>query len=176
MVKSMSMNEGEVQVSAAGAERIPTLEPLWAAMHEHHSAMQDAVAPTRPVEESWRLRKAQYEEWLSSDDALLLIAERGGDPIGYAVVRFGPGAATWDIGERVAEIESLSVATDARGSGIGTLLMDAVRAATRDRGAERLFVGVAHANSGALRFYEREGFAPFYVLLMEASDRPEGGP
>jgi ribosomal protein S18 acetylase RimI-like enzyme len=169
------MNEAEVQISTAGAERIPALEPLWAAMHEHHSLMQDAVAPTRPVEESWRLRKAQYEEWLSSEDALLLIAERGGDPIGYAMVRFGPGAATWDIGERLAEIESLSVAPDARGGGIGALLMDAVRAATRDAGAERLFAGVAHANSGALRFYEREGFAPFYILLMESSDRSDDG-
>jgi ribosomal protein S18 acetylase RimI-like enzyme len=169
------MTDGEVHVSTAGPERIPALEALWAAMHEHHSSMEDAVAPTRPVEESWRLRKAQYEEWLSSEDALLLIAERGGDPIGYAVVRFGPGAATWDIGERVAEIESLSVATGARGGGIGALLMDAVRAAARDRGAERLFVGVAHANSGALRFYEREGFKPFYVLLMEASGRPDDG-
>ena len=169
------MNDGEVHVSIAGPERIPTLEPLWAAMHEHHSAMQDAVAPTRPVEDSWRLRKAQYEEWLSSEDTLLLIADRGGDPIGYAVVRFGPGAATWDIGERIAEVESLSVARGARGRGIGTLLMDAVRAAARDRGAERLFVGVAHANSGALRFYEREGFAPFYVVLMGAADSSESG-
>jgi ribosomal protein S18 acetylase RimI-like enzyme len=165
------VNDADVQIIRAGPERIPDLEPLWAAMHQHHSSMQDDVAPTRPLEDSWLIRKAQYEEWLADEDTVLLIAERGGRAAGYAVLRFGPGAATWDVGDRLAEIESLSVAADARGAGIGGALMAAVRDAARDGGAERLFVGVAHANTGALRFYEREGFKPFYVELMERSGR-----
>jgi ribosomal protein S18 acetylase RimI-like enzyme len=28
-----------------------------------------------------------------------------------------------------------------------------------------VLVGVAHTNEDALRFYEREGFKPFYVLM-----------
>jgi len=27
-------------------------------------------------------------------------------------------------------------------------------------------VGVAHTNAAAIRFYEREGFVPFYVLML----------
>jgi hypothetical protein len=33
-------------------------------------------------------------------------------------------------------------------------------------------VAVAHANAGALRFYAREGFAPFYVLLLDRPGEP----
>jgi GNAT superfamily N-acetyltransferase len=79
------------------------------------------------------------------------------------MLRFMGGASTWDIGERVAEIESLSVLESERGQGVGARLVSAAR----DLGADRLLVSVVHANVGALRFYEREGFRPFYVLLME---------
>jgi hypothetical protein len=30
-----------------------------------------------------------------------------------------------------------------------------------------VFVAVAHANADAIRFYERGGFAPFYVLMVK---------
>jgi ribosomal protein S18 acetylase RimI-like enzyme len=29
-------------------------------------------------------------------------------------------------------------------------------------------VGVAHTNADAIRFYEREGFKPFYVLMLRS--------
>jgi ribosomal protein S18 acetylase RimI-like enzyme len=62
------------------------------------------------------------------------------------------GPATWDVGERVAELESLSVAADARSQEVGTLLLGAAREVARRAGAERLQVGVAHANANAARF------------------------
>ena len=157
----------DTQIVRAGPERIGDLEPLWAALHAHHSSMQDALTETRPLEDSWRIRKAQYEEWLAGGDAVLLIAEQGGRPVGYAVVSVGHGPATWDLGERAGELETLSVLEDARGAGVGGLLVAAARDVGRERGAERMFVGVAHTNEGALRFYEREGFMPFYVTLVD---------
>ena len=87
------------------------------------------------------------------------------------MLRLEPGAATWDIGERVAEIESLSVAESARGTGVGAQLMQAARELAHELGAERLLVSVVHANTGALRFYAREGFSPFYLLML-SDDAP----
>jgi GNAT superfamily N-acetyltransferase len=165
----------ELVVTSAGVDRVAALEPLWAAMHAAHAAMADAVAPVRPVGESWRRRRAQYEEWLAAGDTRLLVAEHAGEPVGYAVVRAQHGAATWDIGERVAELESLSVVEARRGEGIGQRLMAAAREAADELGAHRLLVSVVHANEAALRFYTREGFSPFYVLLMESTARPSGG-
>jgi ribosomal protein S18 acetylase RimI-like enzyme len=156
----------DVRVVPAGSERIPELQDLWTAMYEHHAGLPDLPRP-RSLHTSWQRRRRQYEEWLAGTDAQLLIAERGGTPVGYALLRLAPGPPTWDIGERVAELESLSVAADARSEGVGASLVAAARVAARKAGAERLVVSVAHANAAALRFYEREGFQPFYVLLAE---------
>jgi GNAT superfamily N-acetyltransferase len=153
-----------VRVVRAGAERIPELEGLWAAMQRHHASLPD-VPQTRSVETSWQRRKQQYEDWLAGEQAHLFIAESDSGPVGYAVLLFDPGPPTWDVGERVAELESLSVAADARSMGVGATLVAAARAAAHEAGAEQLLVAVVHSNAAALRFYEREGFRPFYVLL-----------
>ena len=155
------------RVSEAGAERIDELEPLWAALHSHHSKIGESVAPRRELADSWRRRRAQYERWLVTGEAQLLIAERDGEAVGYAVLRVEQGPATWDVGERVAELESLAVLASARGQGVGTMLVAAAREQARSRAATRMSVGVAHSNADALRFYAREGFEPFYVQLLD---------
>ncbi len=158
----------DVRVTNVGSERVDELEPLWAAMHAHHASLA-RLPPTRPFSDSWRRRRDQYWRWLEEGQAQLLIAERGGSAVGYAMLRFDAGPPTWDVGDHVAELESLSVAGGERGAGIGAMLVAAAREAARQAGAERLFVSVAHANVAALRFYERHGFEPFYVQLIERS-------
>ena len=84
----------------------------------------------------------------------------------------GAGAATWDLGDTVAEIESLSVLAAERGSGVGAALMEAGRRWALEHGAGTILVGLAHTNVGAKRFYEREGFTPFYLdMVLDLSPR-----
>jgi GNAT superfamily N-acetyltransferase len=160
-----------VRVVEAGADRIPEIEPLWRALYEHHREIATGVAGVRPFEDTWRRRRRQYEGWLAGDDAMILLAERDGRAVGYAALTVGPGPATWDLGERVVELETLSVLADERGSGVGAALLDASRRWARERGARTIGVGLAHTNEGARRFYERAGFTPFYVELVLDLDR-----
>ena len=157
---------GDVRILEAGAERIAELEPLWRALYEHHREIAGGVADVRPFEETWRRRRGQYREWLEGDDAALLLGERDGRVIGYAAITVGPGPATWDIGERVAELETLAVLAEERGSGAGAGLFQAARRWAVGRGAGSIGVGLAHTNDGARRFYEREGFTPFYLEMV----------
>src|SRR5439155_12328089 len=124
------------------------------------------MPPVRSLDDSWDYRKRQYLDWLSQDGYTLLLAERGGELIGYAVVSLGEGAATWAIGERTADIETLSVLESERGNGVGRALTAAAADVASEAGASAVLVGVAHSNEGAIRFYEREGFEPFYVSLI----------
>jgi GNAT superfamily N-acetyltransferase len=127
------------RIVRAGPERIPELEPLWRALYEHHRAIAEGVAGVRPYEDTWKQRRGQYRDWLTGDgDAVLLLADRDGRAVGYAMLTAGPGAATWNLGDRVVEIETLS----------------------------SVAVGLAHTNEGARRFYEREGFTPFYLDMV----------
>src|SRR5919201_4925439 len=144
----------DLRIVDGGPERIPDLEPLWRALYEHHRAIAEGVAGVRPFEDTWRQRRGQYEGWLSGDEAVLLIAERDGRAVGYAMLTAGAGAATWDLGERVAEIETLSVLAEERGSGVGAALTEAGRRWAVEQGARTIAVGLAHTHVGARRFYE----------------------
>lgn len=142
------------------------LESLWHALRDHHVTLPEMLPP-RTREESWAVRRRTYEDWLAKDGYTLLLAERNGEPIGYSVVAVSEDLpATWDVGDRIAEIETLSVLESERGSGVGQALTDAAVRTAREAGVEAVFVGVAHSNEGAIRFYEREGFAPFYALMV----------
>ena len=146
-------------------DEIDRLAPLWRALRNHHATLA-AMPPVRSLEDSWEHRKAQYQNWLSREGYTLLVAERGGELIGYAMVSLNEGAATWDLGEQTAEIETLSVLESERGSGVGRALTKAAADVATDAGARTVAVGVAHTNADAIRFYEREGFEPFYVLML----------
>lgn len=172
-----------ISIARAGQERLEELEPLWRALYEHHAEVGRGVAPVRSLADSWRHRRAEYEAWLGAGESVLLLAERDGRAIGYAMVKPGPGAATWDLGERGLEIETLAVLAEERGAGAGHALMEAAVEVARESGAEFISVGLVHTNEGAYRFYEREGFTRFYVTMVRTvngearggSESPGGG-
>lgn len=110
-------------------EEIDAVEPLWNALQEHHSRITPSLAgraPKRDLGDAWRLRRAKYERWLEDPEAFFVIAERRDRPIGYAFVTVGPGYAGWQTGDRLAELETLSVLPEHRGDGVGTALLECV--------------------------------------------------
>ncbi len=141
------------------------IEPLWNALREHHSSVTPELGDPRPRRESWRRRRCQYEGWLAGPDAFLLLAERGGEQLGYAMVQVREGSPTWPVSERAGEIETLSVLPSERGNGTGSALLDAVRKELGERGIAELSLHVMHTNGDAMRFYERHGFEPYAVWV-----------
>lgn len=159
----------EPTIREAGAEAIELLEPLWIAMHEHHMSCAPAAAeavPFRSPPESWKHRRQRYEKWLSGPDSFLLLAERDGRAVGYAVVNLGGEAAVMDTGPRTAELESLSVLPELRGQGIGSMLIDAARTRLRSVGVQVWGIGVMDGNEAARRLYERHGLRSFMTELI----------
>lgn len=156
-------------VETVGVEGIDRVEALWRSMVEHHRAVVGDAIPVRATDETWPMRRAQYEQWLGAGDGVLLLAVTavGAEPDGYACVRTSPGGGpTFALGERVGELESLAVASHARGAGLGSLLIGAARERMRELGVRHWIVSVVEANAGAVRLYEREGFAPFERILV----------
>jgi ribosomal protein S18 acetylase RimI-like enzyme len=154
-------------IRRGSGDEIDRLAPLWRALRNHHATLA-AMPPVRSREDSWEHRKSQYIDWLSRDGYTLLVAERDGELIGYAVVSVNEGAATWNVGDRTAEIETLSVLESERRRGVGRALTEAAADVAAEAGAHSVAVGVAHTNAGAIHFYEREGFEPFYVLMLRS--------
>ncbi|MCG8919551.1 GNAT family N-acetyltransferase [Actinokineospora sp. PR83] len=81
--------------------------------------------------------------------AKLLLAERGGRPVGFALV--APRA-------RTLELFYLAVDPDAWGSGVGSRLLQDVEQHAREVGREVLELWVINDNERAIGVYERAGW------------------
>lgn len=79
-----------------------------------------------------------------------LVAEVGGQVAGYAAA---------SIVADIAELQRVAVTPTHRRSGLATALLDAVVAAARAEGADRLLLEVREDNHDALAFYADRSFA-----------------
>ncbi|SHN46246.1 GNAT family N-acetyltransferase [Cryptosporangium aurantiacum] len=147
----------EPKITLGRLELIDELEDLWLALHAHHQEGLPGFA-YHPPATSWRNRRAQYHHWLAHPQAFVLVAYDGPTPVGYALVEVIEGPEdTWVTGDRIAELQTLSVAPGWRGRGLGTLLLDRVDAELAARGIHDLLIAVLEGNDGAERFYQRRG-------------------
>ncbi len=153
----------ERRIVELGVRDVDLVEGLWKAMVTHHHEVGEGAWPRRDLDDSWAMRRAQYVGWLESGDAELFIVpgEDGGAPLGYACLRVESAGPTWDFGEVVGDIESLSVAAEARGQGVGSTLIEHCRERLIGLGARWWGVSVVAANARAAELYEREGFRPY---------------
>ena len=158
----------ERRVVELGAGDVDLVEGLWKEMVAHHRELTGGTYPVRDTETAWRRRREQYVEWLQGGDGHLYVvpgAGAGEAPLGYAFLRVGSSGPTWNLGDRVGDLESLSVTAAARGLGIGTLLIAHCREHLRAVGATWWSVSVVSANEGAIDLYEREGFRDFWRTM-----------
>jgi predicted GNAT family N-acyltransferase len=85
-----------------------------------------------------------------------LLLQCAGADAGTARLREHDGAA---------KVERVAVLADARGRGLGRMLMDALEAEARRRGFAEV---VLHAQEGVIAFYEKLGYAPEGERFVEA--------
>jgi len=145
-----------VEITRLGAERIPELEPVFLALHEHHGEVSPTLGgrEQRSPDEAWAFRRRRYETWLAEGGALWG-AERERAIVGYASVQLASGYAGWRTGDRIGVVETLSVLPTERGRGIGSALLDRVERELADLGVDYMLIGAVAGNEDAQRLYER---------------------
>jgi ribosomal protein S18 acetylase RimI-like enzyme len=165
-----------IEIVKGTAADIPRLEALWVAVHHVHAASMPELAPYVSDAETWAELRRHYDAIFAKPDTELLLALDGGELVGYALSHvlavhetFIPD--TWRTGERIGELESLSVLPSHRGKGIGSALLDAVDASFEARGIRDVIVGAVAGNEGALRLYQRRGFRPTWLYLSRFEGR-----
>lgn len=149
------------EIARRGADALDEIKPLWTALKNHHGACTPGMA-VREDAESWRMRRRDYEGWLSEEGAFLLLARQDGRPVGYALVRMDGAGPTWMQPDRRAIVQDIAVDAAARGGGVGRALLDRVHDET---GCDVIELTVLSANASARAFYERSGFEPFAETL-----------
>ncbi|HKZ14446.1 MAG TPA: GNAT family N-acetyltransferase [Solirubrobacterales bacterium] len=159
----------ERRIVELGVGDVDLVEGLWKELVGHHRELTDHTYPVRDTEVAWQRRRGQYIEWLEAGEGhLFLVPGEGAEqaPLGYAFLRLGSSGPTWNLGDSVGDLESLSVSAGARGLGIGTELIEHCRERLKELGATWWSVTVIADNPRAAELYEREGFRPFWTHMI----------
>jgi len=165
-----------VDLIFGGTELVNRLEPLWLSLFDHHASTGAAELPVISRDQSWPHRRRLYHELLAHADAFVLLAQRDEQPVGYVVAHVHEGADdTWPTGNRVGEIETLTVLPTERGQGLGTRLLDAAEQRLASVGARDVMLSVLVGNDDALRFYRRRDMVPVLttMLRIQPSSTPQ---
>lgn len=105
---------------------------------------------------------------IDAPDRLVLAAIRDGRVVGSLTGSITEPGDVRPI--RLANLMSMYVRPEARDGGVGSALVRAFRAWAAGKNADRLSVSAFAANLDAVRFYERNGFAPRTILLEAHTD------
>jgi ribosomal protein S18 acetylase RimI-like enzyme len=97
------------------------------------------------------------------------LIRESGRTLGYAVLCFGYGI---EYGGADAFVDDLYLVPEARGRGIGALVLERLEAEARAMKLSALFLVVDPDNAPALRLYRRRGFEGTHWLLMAKRLRP----
>jgi GNAT superfamily N-acetyltransferase len=109
---------------------------------------------------------AWLNETLAASDSCVFVLDGAAAALDGVLFGHIEAPEPWrDTGGPLAELEMLCVAPSRRGQGAGKVLVDAFTAWAREHGAARLWVRVSAGNTGAVRFYRREAFADYDVIL-----------
>ena len=161
------------QIRRGGRDDLPELERAWRALYAHHGEVSTAAIPTIPADERWPERLREFTEALDGEGAVLLVAERPGEVLGFAFSSMHAPDPVFETGP-IGELEVLVVLPGHRGEGIGEALVRRSLDALRDLGAVTLKVVVMAGNDDALRFYSRLGIKPGLIDLFASLDGAPG--
>lgn len=168
--KPLTEVSGSLRFRCLRPFEVEELAELWGALHRHHTmiaAHLDDLIASVGVDESWRRRRERYLEWMSDPDTIALVAEDDGEDVGYAMVTVHQDHhGSWDRGERVAVVQTLSVRPDYSLSEVGGGLLDELRHQLGAIGVRDLELPAVAGNSEAIRFYEEQGFRPFVTTMV----------
>lgn len=167
------INNGVVTFRIGQSELIDDLESLWLSLFDHHATVGAGGLPLIDRSQSWQRRRALYEDAMSKPDTFIVLARIGDTPIGYTLAHVHSGADdTWPTGTRIGEIETLAVAPEHRGRGLGTALLDHAEGRLAGLGAHDVKLSVVNGNASAMRFYERRGMTAVMTTYLRIGSAP----
>ena len=140
--------------------------PLLRSLQAHEVPLYDRMKPVDAMG-PWYidLLKKQCRE----EDGTILVADEGGMLLGYAtiltnVVEDGSGD---EVAYAYAYVGDLVVDTEARGRGIGRLLLDECERYARRARRDEMRISVLAKNDGAREIYRRFGFDDLLVDMRK---------
>lgn len=149
-----------IQIRRATADDLPGLVASSAGLFAEDAGTRD---DTMNIEWPAQHAAASFTATLADPSRTVFVADDGGSIVGHLAAYVTEPSDIRLV--RSATLLSMYVFPGHRSSGVGGRLVDAFKDWAVSQDAQRLTVTAYAANSGAIRFYQRNGFAPKSVEL-----------
>jgi ribosomal protein S18 acetylase RimI-like enzyme len=150
-------------------ERAATLGTEIVKHHHHTNPARFFMVEDVEHTYAWWLRQE-----LERPEAVVLLAERAGQVVGYAYGAIEP--RDWGVLlDEHGALHDLFVTPDARRNGVGRALVQALMDALTQLGANLLILRVMIQNEPARRLAESFGFATTMLELSKTNTKPSAG-
>jgi ribosomal protein S18 acetylase RimI-like enzyme len=151
----VAVEKGNVLVRRATVDDAEAVTMLHGVLHRMHTeAHPDIFTVFDPV-----LTRPRFERLLADDEALIWIAEREGEAVGFVSATLKHQEASDTVREdRALHVHELVVAPQARRAGVGGALMQAVEDYARSLRLTSVSLNTWLFNTEASDFYERLGY------------------
>ena len=142
----------DIEIRRATADDIPAIVEML---------LEGTVDPGRESPDDLTPYRRAFADVAADANQLLMVAERNEQVIGTLQLTIIPGLSR--AGSSRGLIEAVRVADAARGSGLGTILMEWAIEESRRRGCRLVQLTSDVQRTDAHRFYERLGFTASHV-------------
>lgn len=167
------MTEPPLTVRQAQEADLPHLARYGLALGQLHVSFDGERFATPPGGES--AYAAFFRAEMQRPEVVLLIAELGPQPVGYAFVRMEPWSLV-EIRTAGAWLHDIYVDPEARRGGIGHKLLEAAKEAALALGSSSLMLSASPHNAKAQALFARAGLRPTMVEMRVELDPPPTPP
>lgn len=153
-----------IQVRLADLDELWRIAPMKEQIHAQHVAGRpDLFAPLENL--------SAFEAFVREDGLRLFLAEREGEPLGYALTRVVDRPANPYMRRRLfLRVEEICVDERFRRQGVGRALMEAIHEEAQAQGCPRVVLDVWSFNEEAMHFYQSMGFCAYQTFLEKKTD------
>jgi GNAT superfamily N-acetyltransferase len=161
-------NSGKISIRKAKPEDINALAALWNGLMLHHRKL---YGKDKRLENLRLLGNAEslWRKWalknIRSPNGLVLIAEKGGKPVGYSLNQIKPNIPVFSI-RKLGYLSDLYLKPGYRGKGIGAMFRDAAFRWFRKKGIRHVSIMVHALNPAAWAAYKSWGFSDFKMEMV----------
>lgn len=141
------------RATLADMPAVGTLGALLVRLHHDWDAQRFMAASRRTAEGYGSFLGTQLDE----EDVTVMVAEQGGEVIGYIYAGVEP--RDWmSLRDEAGAIHDIVVDPKYRGAGVGRMLLDAALAFLKSRGMPRVVLETAEKNDAGQRLFAKAGF------------------
>jgi ribosomal protein S18 acetylase RimI-like enzyme len=148
----MMFRVSDIEIRRAAEDDIPAIVRML---------LEGTVDPSRESPDDLTPYRRAFAGLAADPNQYLMVAERNGQVIGTLQLTVIPGLSR--AGSSRGLVEAVRVAEAARGSGLGTILMEWAIEESRRRGCRLVQLTSDVQRTDAHRFYERLGFTASHV-------------